>query len=405
MFKKLLIILLALSLFGCANTEDIVEKEYIDPLMDIFLFGEVSSENQKLIKKANGNKEYKNYQFKMIGLDGYDQDLTDIYGNTINLTEYDKYVLEVVSVGCDHCKKIISEYNNSLLNHGIQVIQYFNLGTKQDILDLYDDVGLSIPNDLIIVESNEEFKDYLKNVFKLESYPSLISFIDDKVTFNEYGDINEDELDAFFNLGFTDTLESKIDLKELCSKYRNKDDVKGSLSEENINKIKALDNDGRSLGLTIEIIGSSLDFDDISNKKSSVYVNEIDSYDEYKDSELVLIYTYFSNTQDENKVKFINKLIDSNNSVEYIVVLVEGIDSSSNVYKNMANKFHTKVVSVLGYIPDDFFKIGIAYFPTAFFVEKGTFTGAYCNIDSIDNFNKAIDMFLGDNSIALKSNN
>lgn len=397
--------MLVIMLVACSNKEEIYEKEYIDPVMDIFLFGELSSDDKKIIKKANGNKDFDNNQFKMLNKEAYDKDLIDIYGNTINFNDYNEYVLEIVSVGCNHCKKMITEHLDDMLNKNVQIIQYFNIGTKEDIEELYKDIDKEIPNNLIIIEENSELEDYIKNILGIDTYPSLISFKNGKVSFNEDGDIESDELDSFFDLSFNENIVDKIDIESLISKVRTLDDVKNSISEENLDRIASIDNDGNTLDYTLRIIGSKVDFDKISHKNETIYVSEIDTYDELKDSDLVLIYTYLKDSQDTNKINFINKLIDSNDSVKYIVVLIEGIDSSSNIYNNMDTKFHTKVVSVLGYIPDDFFKIGIKKYPTAFFIEKGTFTGAYSNIENIEDFNKAIDMFIGDNSVALKVNN
>lgn len=405
MFKKLLAILTIFMLIGCTDKQEIVQKEYIDPAMDIFIFGELDETSQSLIKKANGNNDFNNFQFKMLNKAVYAEDLIDINGNTINLKDYDKFVLEIVSAKCIHCQRFVENHIESMLNHNVQIIQYFNLGTNDEIYEFYKDIGMTIPENLIVIAESEELDNYIEEELKIESYPSLVSYLDGLVSFNACNDLNDDELESYFELSFDNIITNDDHINELIKASRSIDDVENSICEDNLDKINKLDNDGNTLDYTLKIIGTKLDFDDISNKKSSVYINEIESFEEYKNEDLVLIYTYLSNAQDVTKVNYINKLIDSNDTVEYIVVLIEGMESSSNIYKEMDVKFHSKVVSVLGYIPDDFFTLGMRNYPVALFVEKGTFTGAYSNINSIDNFNKAIDMFIGENSIALKENN
>lgn len=406
MLKKILIILSALMLVSCADKPiEEPQKEYIDPQTDIFIFGELDETNKAIIKKANGNKDYKNNQFKMLNKDVYSNDLIDIDGNKVNFKDFDKFVLEVVSTTCEHCHKMIEEHLDEMLERGITLVQYFNNANDYDVREFYNDLNREIPNNLIVISRDEQLYEYLHDYLVLESYPTLISYVDSKVTFNKNGDISTDELNAYYEVSFNNILANDEKINNVIAKCRTREDVKNSLSKENLEKINNLDNDSHTLDFTLNIIGKKLDFDRISNDKSSVYINEIDSYDEYKESDLVLLYTHLGSDEDISKINYINKLVNSNDKVKYIVVLVEGLESSSNIYKDIEPKFVCPVVSVLGYIPNDFYTIGFRNYPSALFVEKGTFVGAYSNINSIDNFNKAIDMFIGDNSIALIDNN
>lgn len=406
MLKKILIILSALMLVSCADKPiEEPQKEYIDPQTDIFIFGELDETNKAIIKKANGNKDYKNNQFKMLNKDVYSNDLIDIDGNKVNFKDFDKFVLEVVSTTCEHCHKMIEEHLDEMLERGITLVQYFNNANDYDVREFYNDLNREIPNNLIVISRDEQLYEYLHDYLVLESYPTLISYVDNKVTFNKNGDISTDELNAYYEVSFNNILANDENIINAIAICRTREDVINSFSKENLEKINSLDNDSHTLDFTLNIIGKKLEFDRISNDKSSVYINEIDSYDEYKESDLVLLYTHLGSDEDISKINYINKLINSNDKVKYIVVLVEGLESSSNIYKDIEPKFVCPVVSVLGYIPNDFYTIGFRNYPSALFVEKSTFVGAYSNINSIDNFNKAIDMFIGDNSIALIDNN
>ena len=152
-------------------------------------------------------------------------------------------------------------------------------------------------------------------------------------------------------------------------------------------------------------MSKKVDFTLMSNKKSDIYINEIDDFTVYEDDELVLIYTFLRDNSQVERVDFINGLIEDNPDLSFIVILIEGAESSSAALNNMKMKFKCPVVSTLGYIPSDFFKFGIAAYPTAIFVDKGTFTGAYSNIKDKETFKKATSIFLNEGCVAYKINN
>ena len=148
-------------------------------------------------------------------------------------------------------------------------------------------------------------------------------------------------------------------------------------------------------------------FDPVIHKRTSntVYFNEVDSYQDYMDKPLVVLYENLSEGLAQEKVSFINELIKSNDSVKYILVLNEGTDQSSEILRKLENRFNCPVVSMLASIPEALMIYDIDVYPSAIFINKGTFTGAYLSIDNIELFNNAVEMFLTDNSIAYKENN
>ena len=87
------------------------------------------------------------------------------------------------------------------------------------------------------------------------------------------------------------------------------------------------------------------------------------------------------------------------------LVLNEGTDQSSEILRKLENRFNCPVVSMLGPIPEALMIYDVDVYPSAIFINKSTFTGAYLSIDNIELFNNAIEMFLTDNSIAYKENN
>ena len=413
MIKKALTIVLLILLSACSKVTEvdnsIETKEYVEPINDVFIFDQIDNESRSLLKYANGNKEFENYQFKMLKQDTYLRNLLDFNNNTINLKDINTYLLCVISTDCKHCKQMIKDHLETMRISNVKPILYFNVGDKKDILDFFNEIQVDISSDLIIIPHDEMMEKYIKEELHLESYPSLICFYDGKVSFDEYGDIDNEQFETLYDIGFVNRLEyvknDNIEWSNIIKSARSIEDVKGSLSKENYEKLKAIDNDNSTIDYSLKLMGSRLNYDLISANKDSMFVSEIDDYSIYKDKDVVIIYTYFANEEETDKVRFINSLIASNKEVEYIVVLIEGMDSSSNYYRQMGVKFNCKATSVLGYTPDDFYRLGVSKYPTAFFVEKSTFTGAYSNIDSVNNFNKAIKLFFGDECIAQKSNN
>ena len=408
MIKKILLVFLLL-LCACSKKQDPKSLEYIDPVRDVFIFSELDSSVQERIKKANANKEYKNYQFKMHGADVFLEQLTDINDNPINLKDYDNLIFEVVSVTCNHCRNQLQHINEFVSRLNGTFIQYFNVGTKQEILDLYKTDNIDIPENLIIIGQDDRVDSYIRYDLGLQMYPTLLCYKNGKISFCEDGEIGLEEYDSLLDVAFINPLEEKDLLDEngnnVIELNRSVDDVKNSLSIENQNKINSIDNDSFTSELTYNLMGKKVDYSNVSETSGDIYFSDVDDYTVYEDKQLVLIYTYLKNKNEVTKVEFINDLIKSNSDVEYLVVLIEGIDNSSNVLKNMGKKFDCPVISNLGKLPYDFTSYGINSYPSAVFINYGTFTGAYSNIENTEKFNAAINMFLGDNCIAYKSNN
>lgn len=404
MIKKILPVLLVLFICACEPKQEVVKPEYIEPINNVDIIDYVSKDDRDLLYKANGNKDFNNRQFKMLNTNIYDKELIDINGNTINQLDFKKVLLEVISVDCEHCQRTIKNSLDIMDDPSITYIQYFNVGTKPEIEELYRESDLSFKDNIIIIERSQEFEDYLRYDVGLELYPTLLAYDNGKICFASEGEKDIDELETFIDFCFNSS--------EILNKYlafidedRDINDVRNSLSKENIDKIKHIDNDDRTLDNTLKLIGSSVDFTSINKSHNDSYVNTVDDYGSYQNEDLVLIYTYLRELKDFEKVEYINSLVRSNDDVKYIVVMIEGIDSSSQYYQQMNIRFDCPVASVLSDIPNDFNRLGFSKYPSALFIEKGTYVGAYSNIDSIDNFNYAIDIFFGEDSIALKSNN
>ena len=408
--KTLSFFLILLLICGCGEKQEEEKKdrsqeiEYLDPVRDVFIYSELDELLQERIKKANCNEEFKNYQFQMLGTEIYEDGLKDIHDDDIDLKSFELFCLDVVSVECGHCRKQLPVIADLAKESDIPIIQYFNVGTTDEILDLYEEEDVDIPEQLIVIPRDQGMAHYISSVLGLKQYPTFVSYENGKVVFNAVGEIDEESFDAVREISFSDPVDADL-IREKMELNRSVEDLKADLSSENLAKLEALDHDDYTMQLSFELMGRKLDFDDISRRKSDVYLNQIDDFSVYEDKRLVLIYTYLRDNSETEKVKFINELMSVSDEVDYIVVLIEGMESSSAALKNMQIGFTCPVASNLGYMPDDFYSFGLIAYPTAVFVDRGTFTGAYSDITDKETFENAIDIFLSDDSIAYKHNN
>lgn len=421
MNKKIFsICLIFLILAGCSDPkipeeekqpeEAVIEREeYIAPVKDVFIFGELQEELKDRIKKANCNSDYENYQFKMLSKEVYEGILNDIDGNEIKLDQMEEFYLEVVSVDCSHCKKQLSVINSLAENVQRPFIQYFNVGEKEDILAMYEEQGVTVSDQLTLICHDDGFEEYLRYDLGLKMYPTIICFKDGKVSFSCVGEADEDSFGELTALGFDEVIDTSSLLdgngEPLLEASRSTDDLWNDLSTENQEKILELDNDDYTKELTLKLMGNTVDFSDIQKSQGDRYFSQVDDFEKYENEKLILLYTYLRDNSETEKVKFINELIDQDDGNRYIVVLVEGLESSSFALNNMDVSFHCPVVSVLGRMPLDFFNFGLVSYPTAVFIDKGTFTGGYSNIEDKEKFALSKLLFLGDECIAYKKNN
>lgn len=409
--NKLLTLILLINLVACSNTKPSEEIEYIDPLREVFIVKELNEDIQNRIDNANGEKVYQNYQFKMFFTSSYKNDLKDINGNIINLTEYDKLIFEVVSVDCAHCRKITKSYLEEYINKypDYKFVQYFDDGNKDEVIDFYCNLNKNFINNVTVIAKDDELHKYIYDEIGMKGYPSTCFYLNNELRFIAVGELDPTKYDNAIDLGFINPLSKEElvnkDNESILELDRTIEDVRNSFSKENIEKIEALSTDLYTAELTYKLVGNKCDFDD-KLKGNDLYLSEIKDYEKYKDKKVVLLYTLLEDETETNKIDFINELIKANESLEYIVIFIESYSSSSSVYKKMNKKIEgAPIVSILGQMPVDFYNYGMVAFPSAVFIDRSTFVGAYSKISDVESFKKAIDMFLSDNSIAYKKNN
>lgn len=404
-FRILLICLLTL-LCSCSREDKKNQIEYIEPVKDFFVFGELDEDLAERIRSAGEGKEFRNFQFTMLEKEIYSQTVSDIHGEPVNLDGYEKVYFDIVSVKCSHCRKMLHQLSEVSFDSDTLFVQYFNVGDATAITELYEAEGLTMRDDIITIPHNDELEDYIRYDLRIENYPTLITFKDGRVTFSVIGEFGKERWTEIDDIGF----EHPIQREELCDDQgnylpdliRTVDDVKESLSQENQTKLEELGD--QSEDLTLKRMGKKVSFEIYRNTNSDIYLNEIDDYSEYADKDLVLFYEYLNGRDVSESVSLIDELIAMDPETEYIVILDEGSGSSSSALKNSGLHYQCPVISMLTSIPDDFIDYEIATYPTAVFIEKGTVTGVCTELDTV-RYQKAKQIFLGEECIARIENN
>lgn len=407
--KKLLVSLLLILLTACSaqaiDDKPIPEiKEYIEPSSDVEIFDYLNKETHDLLYKANNNEDIKAYILEYLGKDLVDYTFTDYYGNQYNLGDFSdkKLMIEVSANWCTHCMKQASEYNDDLLANyqDICIIQYFNEGNKELIDAFYKEIGKPIPSNIIVVPEDEMFSNLLLSNYNPMYYPGFLLFNEGKLTFMRIAEFTKEEMDLAYDVAYNNALDlNKLtdeNGKSIFTYRRSTNDVKEDLSEENIHKLEQLDNDHYTVNETLKFMGRKFDF--YNQLENDSNFNAETNFLEYEDKNLVIVYLY---EPDEQSIQLINDYYDGHGEDISVVVL----NTADLGCEKMAEQISPPVISIMNQVPEILNDINFVSYPSCVFVEKGTITGTYSNIENIEMFNKATDMFIGDNSIALKNNN
>ncbi len=410
MLKKLLFLLLFLCV-SCTKPEETAHpaREYIEPMKDVLLFDEIDAKLQDRLQEANNDAYFQNYQFQMLFQEAYDGTLTDIDGEPFRFDEHEKIWLEIVSVSCSHCQNQLSYINEILDYEDVSFVQYFNVGTEEEIRELYAQQGIAIPKELTVIARDDDFRQYITDILHVKVYPTLIGFADDEVSFVNAGEMEMDRLPVVYDLCFENRLQRSelVTAKgeDLLSINRSMEDVEASLSEENRQRLSELDHDGKTRELTLSMIGREIDYKKYNANNNSIYIDEVKDFTRYQDKKTVFIYTYLRDNSETDKVEFINELIHNDENYDYVVILMEGLESSSAALRHMDVSFDAPVVSSLARVPSDLLRYGLVSYPTAIFADEGVFVGAYSQIESVEQFKKALQLFLSEESLAYPENN
>ena len=405
--KRLILALTFLLLVSCAD-KTIPDgpqpaESYIEPVNDIEVFEYLRKDLRELLYKANGDEDVSTYILEYLGNDLLDETLTDIKGNTIELSDYlDKHlIIEVAGNWCSHCKDQALLYTDEVLEAypDIVFIQFFNEGSVNEIKAFYAEIAHPLPDNVIIIPEDPGFSSRLLSTYNPKYYPGFLFFNEGKLSWIKVSSLTREETDMLYDIAFTDSFTRDDLLDEagnsIFSHKRTKDDVRNDLSEENYGLLESLDNDGRSIDNTLSYIGKDFGYHSQYEDESS-FTAETDFLD-YEDRDLVIIYY---NVPEEGSVQLINDFYNANPDVGVLVLNITDEDG-----ERMAEVLDPPVVSIMNQVPKILNEIVFDSYPSALYVKKGTITGAFSNIGDISLFNKSVDIFLRDTSIALSRNN
>lgn len=399
--KKILIILLVLLLVGCdaKQEETNISYKFIDPVSDEKLFSYLNEESASLLKKANGGDDLDNSTLNNIGKDLPSYTFESYDGQTINLNDYldSKLIFEVVSTTCSHCMQQAKVNNQSIVDSldNITFIQYFIGGSKDSIDSFYKEIGESIPSDEVILLENKDFTDYLVSNFNFEATPTFYFYNNGSLTFDFVGTFSLEDYENLYSVAF----ENALDINKLTDEngvsifnyQRDIDDVKNDLGSDNYNKLVSLDNDEKTVNLTLNNIGKTFDFynqlDDESN-----FTSEVD-FTNYTSGDLMIVMV---NEYDEEFLNMLNDFYKDNSDISLIVVNMSDEDNLS-----MARLLDAPLVSIMNQVPEILNSGKLGTYPACVFIKDSIITGIYSNIESLDKLQYAKDIFLGEDSIAL----
>ena len=400
MLKKIICILLLIFVSGCTKKEEIKKPNIIQPMNDVLIMSEINDELKNRLIDVNG-KDLNNYQFKSLYKNVYSNDLKDIDGRIVRLTSNDILLLQVMSISCNHCHDLLMEIQN--YDHSdYKWIIYFDNGTDEEVKKLLDESEFELPEDVTILSKDKGLSEYVRKELGLEIYPSSIFYKNDVLSFVYGGNYDSVQFAKLKDIGFKHPIEKSefiVDGEDVIDKAIGILDVEKQISETNRNRIKEFIPDSKYRDVLYSEIGQSVDFSVLNNVHSSIYLNEVEDYGEYQNSDLVIL---LSDVKEKEDIEFLNALIDED--YEYLCIFNDSFYSSSDKYLDSGIKLSSKCASSLAAIPEFINNIRIDDYPSALYIKDGVIMGLYPNIKDKETYKKAIDLFIV-NPIAYVENN
>lgn len=414
--NRIVILFLIVCLCSCSKNDiEVSTHKYIEPVNDKNFFSRLNEETKDILFNANTGNILNDGQLKLFNKELPNLVVKDIDGNDVDFNDYinSNIVLEVVSKNCTHCKEQIRENNSDIIeNHNeLTFIQYFVEGNREEILEVYRNENAPIEDSVIIIPECEDFLNYLLDV-GVELTPALICYSKGKITWPQVGPTTLSMFNRFYDVAFSDVYNDvkfiDNDGNSIFDNNRSVDDVRNDLSEENIKLLEDLDEDGFTVSETLSIIGNTIDFSNCAVAMDNS-VPVVDDFSIYNDKNVVLFYLYMSDFKnlDLDHINLLSRIVKENSDIEFITIVIDEDSSSTSysVYKKYNKDIGGLVVSSKSNLPKDTSKIEVSNFPSAIFIEKGTFVGAFSGLSDIKGFNNAKKLFFGENSIAYLENN
>lgn len=221
---------MALTVSGCTKTEEVdngpqtqrvelYKGNYIDLLPE-------ETKADIYAKSLNLSDS----EVSLIGSNLTEYQFTTYEGETVSFPETGPYIIEIVGSWCTYCQALTKDIISTKLSDEIPVYQYFMYGTKNDIDAFYESVGLSRPNEIIALLSNENFEKFME---EKEFYSVPLSIVVDesgKIALSHLGYMDAASYKNFVEYAKTaklydvkvndsDTLRTFVELQEKARNY------------------------------------------------------------------------------------------------------------------------------------------------------------------------------------------
>lgn len=401
--KKVLTLLLSILLLTACSTSGsnfVVEKEYVKPLTSSNLSDRLSDELSKVFKTKNKQ----DYILKDIGIDSPSLVLNDYYGQVVDFNKYKQgnLIIEVSAYWCTHCAQQTANNTKIIENSDVEIIQFFIDGDNDLIKEFYAKEEVEIPSDITVIAENAELQSYFVST-NIQMVPSFYFFKDGKLTYINVGLLTYEEYEAIKEYLFGDkalTRDSLVDNmgKSIFENYMDYNDVLNELSSDSKDKLALIDNCEE---LTVSIIGKDVNFNKLYDEEDGA-IYKIDNFGKYLNDELVVFYLGNIHNNLESEIELINNFKAEHKDLNMLAILVDSKDiSTSDAYKELDKKLNIDVISSNAEIPQVFVDTLINEYPACVFIQDNKLTGGFYNLESLEKMNRALETFVGENSIAL----
>lgn len=394
---------------------------YIEPVTDIYYFDTLDEDVQEVLLTATNGVMISNTFFSMLGLElPGDITLYDYYGNTVYLSDYEgeQIVLEIVASWCSYCMYESLNYIDEIIEAypDITFIQYFASGNDGDIDSFYVSIEKELPENVVIIQENDTFNDWLTDV-GLTTVPTFYFVNEDLQTvWYHSGLLSVDDFDLIVPVAYG----GDVDLTSLVNiagltygeTIRTASAVKAELTEEEQELVASLDIDGYEEAAVYNNIGKTLSFyDNTFTEDNAIITSDVTGetidLSEYENAEKVLINLILpddgtGSLDISESTQALNDYLAEHEDIMILnILVVYDEDETTNIYEALEVIPTGATVSDYQELPDDFYSSLVLYnLPSLFYIENGTVVGVLTGDLDVERLELADSVFFGESSIA-----
>ena len=411
MKKIIKVLLIVLTLTSCSqstNNDKIVDK-YIKPVNLVNFYDNLNDGLKKRLNKVYGEDKVNNNLIEMVGKEICDLIVIDYYDNPVYFRDFKqgKVLIEIVQNSCEHCKKQLPLTEEILeKTKDITFVQYFAYGSKDQITDFYENAGMAIPKDLIIIPENKDISDF---IFKLgvDATPTFL-FCDNgiiklakksELSYAQY--INAFDVSYVNPFTIDDLVTNSGDSVFLGN--RTTADVLNDLSIDSKDKLASID---KAEDLTLNVIGQFVELYSLYEEDEKGAIYKLDDFTKYVNKPLVVFYLGNIRNNMEKDILLINSFVKKHPDLNVLTLLMDTKDVQTSIeYQKMDLELESDYVSSNARVPKQLVDTKVNEYLACLFIQDNVFTGGVSGISDIDTLERAYETFIGEDSIALIVNN